>query len=186
MTISPLKDVHLKDVLQLSNEAFGVGYLSIDYLKSHLNSEKHIAFVVTTENSIAGFTLIDILTPNELKNYVLKGNNWFYNYFKEFNQIVIRKQTIVSKNHQNQGIGSFLIKESIVAFKNDIILSLVWDKREKTYLRNILLRNNFSEIKTIYNYWGIDSVTKNYSCPQCGIPPCKCNVLVFMCRPEIG
>jgi len=180
MILLPLKEEHLLDIIQLSNTEFGIGYLSIDYLKSHINSDKHIAYIIIKNKQIAGFTLIDILTPLELKNYVLKNSNWFYDYFKEFNLIAVRKQTIISKDFQNQGLGFKLIKQSIAKIKSNVTLSIVWDKGENTYLRNVLLKNNFSEIKSIPNYWRNDSLFKNYNCSSCGKPPCKCGVIVFV------
>jgi len=42
-----------------------------------------------------------------------------------------------------------------------------------------LLKNNFKQLKTIPNYWFNDSKNKQYNCPECGKPPCKCAGVVF-------
>jgi hypothetical protein len=165
----------------LSNYALGKDYLNHASLEKYCNSNNFIGFIALEENKVIGFTLIDILSPAELKNTVLKDNDWFYNLVKLYQKIALIKQTVVNRKFNNKGIGSKLVefsnKELISKF--DIQLSTVWKKENGNAMSNILMENGFSLLKTITNYWKKDSLINLYDCPVCR-NPCKCSTEVYI------
>ncbi len=173
---------HINAVLELSNIAIGQGYLTIASLNKYINSAKYIGFVVLRNGDLVGFTLIDLLTPLEVKKTVLKDHEWFYTTLNSYDQIVFIKQTVVSSKYSNQGIGSQLVQHStkILNAKKNIHLSTVWQKENSGSMPKVLMKNGFLLSKIILNYWKNDSLVKKYDCPICGRPPCKCATEVWI------
>ncbi len=182
MELQSFQKEHLSSVLNLSNTALGVGYLDNFYLQKYFNSEKYIGFVILKDNQTIGFTLIDLISHIELKSTVLKEKEWFYKTMQKYEVIAFRKQTVVSLKYINQGLGTKLIEFSTKELnsKTSVQISTVWKKENNGPMANILMKNAFSHSKTIINYWEDDSLDKNYDCPICRNPPCKCATEVWI------
>jgi len=182
MRFIELKKNHFNQVLDISNRTLGNNYLTKEYLNQYLSSEMNLGYVIVKQEKVIGFTSITILTPTQLKDTVLKESKWFYEISKTHKNIALRKQTIVDPNSMNQGFGNKLVELSTkeVGKICDFQLSTVWKNEEAAIMGNLLIKNGFKLCKKIANYWSEDSSLKNYQCPICGNPPCKCVTEVYI------
>ena len=96
------------------------------------------------------------------------------------------KQIVVNTKHQNKGYGSALISNSIKQLTNDVnaFLCLAWVKEGVIPIKKALIKNLFTQQKTIPNYWKENSVKENYNCTVCGNPLCMCNAAVFLLKKD--
>ena len=69
-----------------------------------------------------------------------------------------------------------LIEEKKVA----IMLGFAWKSIEGVNAKRILERNGFRELMEIKKFWNDESLKENYSCPDCGNPPCVCSAIIFI------
>ncbi len=182
MELKPFQKEHLHSVIECSNLTLGYNFLNQEYLNKYIGSEKNIGLIILVKNQVVGFSLIDILTPIELKDIVLKDKDWFYNLLKSYKKIALRKQTVIVPQFDNKGIGSLLVEQATneLNLNTDIQLSTVWIKPEGNGMTRLLKKNGFELSKTITNYWKEDSILKKYDCPICGTPPCKCSTEVYI------
>lgn len=180
-TIIPLEETHIKEAYLLFNKEFGEDYLSISYLKKYIQSNNHLGYCMVFDKKMVAIGLIDILSPTEMKEVILKEIEWFYNHTKNVKTVALIKQILVNPAFQNNGLGTELIQHFLSVFqkKADLIMSIAWKKRDSIPLKNLLLRNHFEAQKTIKNYWGEDSIEKEYNCAECGPPPCRCSAVVY-------
>ena len=182
MLVSGIQKTHLKDIIQLSDQVFGKDFLDTAYISSHINSSKHMGYVLLSgKKEVMGYILVDLLSPCELSATVVNENTWFLNYFKPFNKIALIKQIVVSPVYQNKGLGSFLIDhiQNKLSDLANAYCCIVWKKEGDNSLKYILLKNKFKPEKITKNYWSNDSVDKNYNCAVCGSPPCKCCAEIY-------
>jgi hypothetical protein len=182
MEFKPFQKNHLEQVLDIANITLGENYLTRVSLNQFLNSKSHFAFVSIEDKKVLGFVSSIILTPIQLKNIVLKENDWFYELAKNHSKIAFRKHTIVNPIFLNIGVGTKLVKFSnnIIDSLCDLQISTVWKKNDENIMSKLLLKNEFKFIKSIPNYWEKNSLNNNYSCPICGIPPCICAASVVI------
>src|SRR3990167_8018069 len=107
MIITVAKKSHIQEIIQLSDTAFGQGYLSIEYLNKYINSSKKIGLVALSENNnVLGFGLAELLSAKDLLNQVLEEKDWCYNFFITYKNITLINQIAVNFSFQNKGIAS--------------------------------------------------------------------------------
>lgn len=179
MKIISLQKKHIQEIIPLSEDAFGKGFLSKNYIKKYIESNNLIGFVSIDNNKLTGYILVDILLNKQFTNEILEEKEWFKENFKEHKVISLIKQIVVSK--QNQGIASQLMRESLNQTKtrSKITCCLAWKKGNQVAIKNTLLSSGFDFQVIINNYWSKESIEKNYRCDFCGDPPCNCGAEVY-------
>jgi len=62
-----------------------------------------------------------------------------------------------------------------------VVASTAWKQKESGVINvdGILKQSGLQAHKTIENFWASDSMEKNYTCPSCGSPPCRCSVVLY-------
>lgn len=181
MKIISLQKTHIQEIIPLSEDAFGKGFLSENYINKYIESDNYTGLVSIDNNKLAGYILFNILLNKEFISEMNEGKEWFEENFKEHKVISLIKQIVVSKQHQNQGIASQLMKESLKQTNNlsSITCCLAWKKGNQVAIKNTLLSSGFDFQVIINNYWSKESIEKNYSCGFCGDPPCNCGAEVY-------
>ena len=184
-TFKPLDDNSIDEAIQICNQELGSGYLSAEYIQSLLNNEN--AYLVKAENSnseIFGFGFCTILTHQELIDslHPFQFKSLPENIKTE--QVIGITNTITIKNeYKGIGIGSAIFKQFIAFFESKnihLITAFAWKSKEGFNMEGIFKKHNFPIVKTIENYWKLDSIEKKYGCPSCGdLPPCLCTAVIF-------
>ncbi|MGB0887450.1 MAG: GNAT family N-acetyltransferase [Vicingaceae bacterium] len=178
--MKPLNKSHLKSIVELSDITLGKNFLSTSYFKQYVNSAKHIGLILEKEKEIIGFSLIDILTPEELKKTVLTNSSWFYDITKAYTKIALRKQTVIHPKYKNLGYGTQLVNLASTFITTELEISTAWKHPNNVGMIKILLKNGFKLKKSIPNYWQTDSINKKYHCIICGMPPCQCSAEIYI------
>ena len=182
MQITFLKKEHINQIILLSNNSFGEGFLNNHFLNQFINSSQKIGFVSLENKKVIGYILFETLTQGKFIDEVLLEKDWFDYNFKDQDKVQLIRQILVSKHYQNKGIASQLIKESLNQTNNSLNTTccIAWKKEDSPFLQNILLKTQFDFNLTIANYWHEDSIIKNYTCSVCGTPPCNCSAEVYI------
>ncbi len=166
---------NITKVVALSNKAFGKNYLPLSYYKKFINSDVNIGMVMVANKNIVGFITSTIYLVNRANTC----EELYFNFNDLQHDIAIIKQVVVAPKYQKKGIGNLLLKQLISTINTKEIICIAWQRDKNIVIANLLLKNNFRKLKSIPNYWFNDSVSKQYNCPECKKPPCKCTGVVF-------
>lgn len=142
----------IKDLLE---ERFGKNYLKA---KPNL-FRSEILLVASNEKQVVGFCAGHLLAKNQGILDVLA----------------------VHINFQHLGIGTALFRERLKMFAtlnvNELLL-FHWVSNQNP-IPVIALKNGFTLLNTVPNYWKKESKNLNYHCVQCGPPPCSCSCKIY-------
>ncbi len=181
-SIHPLSNSDFKEVLALSDQLLGVGYLDEIQLQKYLDDKYKTGIVSKSPSGeITGFQLVLTCEIEELIQMSVSEHCWFNDYFSNKSPIGVIKTVGVNAECKNQGIGTLLTQKGIEILQKEAktIISMCWDQKEDTPFARVLEKCDMSLIKTIPAYWEEDSLVKKYSCKICGEPPCLCAALIY-------
>lgn len=179
--ISPLFKTDFTDVIMISNEIFGFGYINNDELNKYIGSNNYIGFVARTTNSIVGFKLLQINGLKGLINTSLNEKEWFLDQYSKELPVGVIKTIGVSNKFKKRGIGNALAKIGIDFLKKKSIpiISICWEQKGGSPFMLLLEKNRFERIHKLENFWEKDSLSKKYNCNNCGAPPCTCDAYIY-------
>lgn len=147
------------------------------------NPEHQIRTIIDKNEKIVGFSINLITSTEEL---ISELNKYQYASLSSFltgeKKIGILKMICLIDEFKGKGIGSQLINESLNYFKSkniQVIYAFAWKNSEGINMGTIFNRYRINRITEIQNFWYDDSLEKNYCCPECGQPPCRCSVVVY-------
>jgi len=180
-SITVLRETDFPDLLIIADNRFGSSYLTRRELQSYLANNNKIGFVAKTNQTITGFSLIQICDLNEIMSLVLCEHDWFKEQFASKYPIGVIKTLSVSEEFKNCGIGTALTNKSIKTLEkaSGCLMSICWEHEKDTPFAKILEKLGMTLRRRISDYWKEDSLKKKYQCNCCGSPPCRCNVLVY-------
>jgi len=100
---------------------------------------------------------------------------------KRTGQTVEVKTIVVRHDLRNQGIASNLLAkfiESCAISGVKRLWSPAWIDGTEIHALRLFDQFGFKPIRTITDYWMLDSVNRRYNCPTCG-NPCRCSALIL-------
>jgi len=171
----------IDQLLFIANEAFGNNFITTDDLEDFITQPYKNCYIAVLNNEILGFITTEICNSNQLKESLLiKTDETFFP--KSIASIGSIKQVAVNPKHLRKGIATSLLEHAItqLKLKSDTLFCISCKKGDVTPMSNLLLKNNFSLLQTIPNYWHTDSLTQKYTCSICGAPPCKCSAELYL------
>ncbi len=168
------------ELLDISAEALGQGYVSETEFDRCLENNNHICFIALKNNIVVGYTLLEIFDVGDLKSAF---NFDIYDTIlseRDVKRVCYRKHTVVRKEFRNHGTGKALVRFSHrqIEAQVDCIFSLVW-KNESNIMIKILEKEGFNQKLTLPDYWRESSLERRFSCPLCGIP-CHCEAVLMV------
>ncbi|MGH1337995.1 MAG: hypothetical protein ACRBFS_17875 [Aureispira sp.] len=180
--VVPLTQEHLSEVLALSEEQMGKGFLSPKTLLEHIDQPNHFGQVVQEEGCVLGFSLMEIVDRVALSKRMKGAEQWFLAYFAAYEKLGYRSLTAVSTSAQGQGIGSLLVREGLAQLSNrvPVVVCDAWQSQHPS-AGHVLLNNGYKALRALPNFWKEDSLQQGYTCSNCGAPPCQCNAMIYGC-----
>lgn len=174
MIIRSYSNKYNSDIIQIATLCFGNKYITEDNLIEFEKSEFQ-SFIIKDNEKTVGFCLLRINSKKTIQPA-------FKSYLPNKNKIGIIQTIAIIPEYQKQGFGSTLLKHCVVYLqkqKVDEILYPAWKENNKDYFLNKLKAIGFSHIKTFQHFWKRESLTENYSCIKCGLPPCTCSLKLY-------
>lgn len=179
-----LKEKHIPSVLEISDNELGKDYLSYSDIEKVLNDKNYICKIAIDKdtNKVIAFGLCLIVSPDEVKKIIDWPDNKISRALKHSNEIGVLKTISVLKDFQGKGIGKLVTERcynELIDREVNSICSIAWKNGNITNIGGILLDLGFNEYASINDYWKDDSINKNYNCPVCGKPPCRCIGVIY-------
>ena len=178
--ISKFREEHLFQAKDILDSQFGYDYLTICDIKKYLDINS-LGLVAIDGDTVLGLTLIKLGTLREIKNHFLKGKNWFKSRFIDLEPIALRKHLAVLPGMEGKGIGKELVVNGMKILEKHArsIISIVWEESAGKSVGKILRSCGSMPIHTLENYWSMESIEKQYLCPNCKKPPCRCSATIY-------
>jgi ribosomal protein S18 acetylase RimI-like enzyme len=169
-------------ILSLAKEAFGSGYVTTDQLRKAVESANQKLITYKINENVVGFTILHILSRIEIQQLLRFTDVQMDTYFGEIQRFGYRKMSCVSSKIRGQGIGEKLFhlgNNWLAKSKAEIALTTYWPSNINTNYQRFLEKNGFNKISELPEFWKLDSLKRNYTCPKCGEPPCICPAILY-------
>ncbi len=174
----------ITDIVAICDTELGNEYLTFHSLELMYDDPTIFIRVVTTiKDEIIGFSIGLIVQEIDLKKTLNKYQ--FSQLPKSFftsKKTGIIKIIAVRKTFQNKGIGTQLIQRCIIDLKSrgmEIITAFAWKTKKGVNIAPIFDRLEFKILCEINYFWRDDSLLNQYSCSECGAPPCLCSTVIY-------
>ena len=162
----------LSSISDMIDACFGENYSST---KSFFSSDS-FSFVALEKEKVVGFVNGQISSSKALEKTIASPLKF------DQSKIGVLDLIVVHPDFQKQGIGKSLFERRLIEFKNKGIKDLVlfhWIRKSQEY-PFIAKDYGFQALELIPNYWKSESLTKNYTCPECkNSPPWNCSCEVY-------
>ena len=152
--LEPLQPQHEKGVLHLGKQLFGSGYLDMDFLRNHQG------IVALEEGRVVGFVIHrrGIHLDREIRSLA------------------------VTPARQRQGIGARLLQAAFNDHPGQNWEATLWKNTDGQVPAQRLFESlGFEAVAEREDYCKEDSITRGYTCAQCG-HPCTCSAVLVQKR----
>lgn len=167
----------LSQALQLINQRLGENFYTFELLQSYSTDSSKLLLMAFFENRLCGVFTGEVVLKSE-ENQLTKT---VFAKSKMPQDVAILQSLVVHNEMENIGIGKSLIKKAVSIFKKqgiDQMGGTVWEQ-SGSFMPKLLLSLGFRKISFVPNYWYESSKERNFSCPNCGLPPCSCTAVVY-------
>jgi hypothetical protein len=183
--IKDISENEINAVHLMCNDELGDDYISENFLKDSISNNNQIVRVaITDEKEVIGFSIATIYSEKELNDYLSdKRCDELILPDLTNKKIGITKIVVIKDQYKKKGIGIDLLNDSLLLIEEKkvaIMLGFAWKSKEGVNAKRILERNGFHELIEVKKFWNNESLKENYSCPDCGNPPCVCSAIVFL------
>ena len=183
--IKDISENEIKAVHLMCNDELGDDYITENFLKDSISNKNQIVRVaITDEKEVIGFSIATIYSEKELNDYLSdKRCDELILPDLTNKKIGITKIVVIKDQYKKKGIGIDLLNDSLLLIEEKkvaIMLGFAWKSKEGVNAKRILERNGFHELIEVKKFWNDESLKENYSCPDCGNPPCVCSAIVFI------
>lgn len=183
LTICPISQATLSSCVSIANSTLGDGYIPE---KDFLNTDSYnICGVVRGE--VVGLALGRIYSPEEFGSRFPKVACMMSESYQIPDVIGWVSSVAVRPDHQRRGIGRSLVQYMLRYFDNkqvSVVSMIGWLAPDGVHISGVARALGFLEKGRIADYWYEDSLSKGYSCPACGKPPCRCSAVWYVRQPS--
>ncbi len=178
--IEPLTSHHLKETLQIADNQLGKGYVETRFLTDP-EAIAHVA--VSHLGRVLGFSCGKLFTRKELGLLNKKLPDELLRFLPDKSKTGLTLSLAVDGKAQHEGVGTALFEARIRTFFNHDasgILMPGWQKPDgSTSIDPLAQKYGFKALGIVKNFFYHDSLKRQYRCPVCGPPPCRCGAVVY-------
>jgi len=181
--IEYLKEEDIEQVLKISDKFIGENFQTYDSLKNYLLDSQKVIEVYRVNDEIIGFVKGKVIKKSKLKNKLLKTDTSIDLELKDEGNMGLVETICVKEEYRGTQVAKELADELIHSLNKlehiDVLYTALWKKGEKANAKRLFENLGFKYVTEIPDYWYNDSIEKNYTCPKCGKPPCKCSMIFY-------
>lgn len=170
--------------MKVFERSLGAEYVTVEKLRDTIrNPQKRLDVFSDQNNNLHAASLYEYLTEADQSNSYVQAfqKNGYLPTEKPF-RVGLFGTTAVDKEWRRKGIASAFYKRRFDFFREQectACISLVWESGKEDSSKPLLSKLGFEELKSVKDYWKQDSIEKNYQCPNCGDPPCRCTATLM-------
>lgn len=179
--LRPLTAADVPSALAIADEQLGPGYLDVSGLAAHIDSDERLCDVACIGATVAGFSLMEVASPQVIAARLLGGRAWFTREYGGHARIGYRSLTAVGAAHQGRGVANALVEHglAVLAQRVRLVVCEAW-RSTTTHIGRTLERHGYRVVREVPRYWAEESVRRGYACRRCGAPPCGCSAVFYV------
>ena len=171
--IIDLNECLISSVINIADKQLGEGYITPEIL----TAPDVITRVALFKDIILGFSLYNILTPDQIEKIIRTAVE-----ASPKSLLGLLKTIAVKSDSVGFGVGGELVRDGVKVLKDHVnkIYAIGYQSKKGISVNGILTRAGFIKKYKIPDYWKEESLERNYSCRDCGDPPCRCSAVIFV------
>ncbi len=176
LLIQHIDEVEIPELIQLSKKSLGEGYLTIDYFKKVVFSERYYSWkIVDEKNGLIAFLVAYKTSFEEV--YEKTGNR---NVTEKMEIPLYCLDTmVVETSYRRKGLGKRLINEAIQSLgEGSHYIMYTWKQGEKINMQGIAEFFQFYPLKEYNGFWEKGCVNGEFKCPA-KIEKCVCSMVLY-------
>lgn len=170
--IMKAKPEQYNSILTISEECFGLGYISLSKLKAN-GTFTWVCYAENNNAKIVGFVSVRVANIEDGTDILPIG----------YQSTLILQTLALYPEYRNLGYGTNML-ESICKWakssKYQQLLYYAWVESYHSYFEKKIAKVGFTLLKTIKEYWLVQSINQNFECLVCGAPPCHCTINIYL------
>jgi len=177
--IAPMQATDIPACAAIARKQLGQSFLTADDLRKM----DHIKLCAKQENTVLGFCTAKVIKSSEFLNELPNAAREVAR-LKVANQVGLIASVATDPKFVGFGIGTRLVEEAISVLRGehaDVLAMTAWVTKNGANIGSIAERLGFENVAEFPEYWSKSSVENDYSCPECGEPPCQCSALLYVC-----
>ena len=181
VSVRPITPEDREQVLALWEGQLGAGYADDSKIDAALNDGTGTILLVAEarqqDAGLVGFAIGRLMHGEELAEYIGLPQG----LLDVTERVGLLDVNCVAAEWQGQGIGSRLTGARLDQFEDrgcGSAYAVCW-VREETDSRAVVSKFGLEEIAYLPEYWREDSLEHEYTCPDCGTPPCRCDAAIY-------
>ncbi len=173
--VQNISEEDIFNLINLSNQNFGDGYLTFEYFKEVKDSEKYYSWKLVSANEVIGFLVVYKTSPYEVEEKI-KDIEVVKNIMSPLYCI----DTIVVKTtFKRKGFGKQLINRAINSFeKSSHYVMYAWQHGEKINIQRIAKCFQFNKLLFYKGYWEEECMKGDFRCPA-KKDSCVCSMVLY-------
>lgn len=170
--IIDLDESFTQNVMDIASKQLGAGYITPELMATPDTFTRVALF----KNVVLGFSICSILAPDQIEKIIRVAAN-----SKPKSLFGLLKTIAVRKDSCGFGIGGELAKDGVALLKGQVekIYAVGWQSKKGVNANSILAKAGFKRKYKISDYWKEESLERNFTCHDCGNPPCRCSAVIF-------
>jgi L-amino acid N-acyltransferase YncA len=178
------------EILAIFSESLGSRFIDRDEVVKYLDevSQMYVfgAFVKNRrfgKSEMVGVRTVKILNEQEKHEFQEMVHKHGGTCDLRLLKVGMLKSNAVRTRYRRSGIGSQLVKCGSELLKDKgcrAIVSISWASNANESSSSVLEAHDFRLVCKVDGYWKDDSLARDYDCPRCGRPPCKCSASIYL------
>lgn len=181
ITIEKLSASQIDAVLSISDAQLGRSYISRNILEHYLAEEQFTVHVATVAGEVVAFSLMIICSAEILAEELFAEEEWLKATFGNHEPTAYPKMAAVKAGMWGMEIGSRLLIHQLTEAEQYVrsTVGTIWKTETGAMMGSIVEKTGMKPLKEFPLYWSEDSIAKQYNCPVCGTPPCRCTAVIY-------
>lgn len=168
------------DIVEISGSRLGDSYLSPETVNTAINDDNMIVAVISSQGEIAAFAT-SMIVDAEYARRDTHGN--LPESHLQAEKLAVIKTVAASQKFSGYRVATTLVArliEELQARGVTAIYSTAWIQSGNVNIGGTLSRNGFWSYAQSDRHWYEDSIREQYTCAECGEPPCCCAAMIFV------
>lgn len=181
VSIEPLSDHDLPQVMALSAQTLGDGYLAGQRPYASALAQ----LTAKRDGRVLGFSLGYLAEKRRYKDVLKQQVSCTPPLLSSADgrgSLGVIQTVGVARDCQRQGLGTRLVSETtnaLLGLEASAIIVIAWKARGVVALDAVLARNRYAPLLSLPRFWHQESLRMGYQCPVCG-HPCRCDAVLYL------
>ena len=179
ISVCPITRKELSAVIGIAEQQLGHAYLDSDVLLA----TGSLASCAAIDDKVVGFYIAKVVSVDEVYQRIRGLREKGLTYLEDAEKVGMVSSVATHPGYAGKGIASTLVRHCVAALERqavNVIAAIAWKSDKGVHIGAVLAKQGFEEVMQLDDFWKEDSVSRHYTCPACGDPPCRCKAVIYI------